>query len=101
MPELECNHERMANAASFRISSPPIRPSTARPRSVEEGNEPSASTMPKRGSGNLTVELGQASLDRLERLEVFLDDIAARLVQVQEQQGGMSAALTELRDLLV
>ncbi len=52
------------------------------------------------GSSSLTVELGQASSDRLARLEAFLDGIAARLTQVQEQQGTMAATLAEFRDVV-
>jgi hypothetical protein len=57
--------------------------------------------MSERDSGNLASELGQASLDRLERLEVALDGLMARLVQVQEQQDAMTATLAELRDVVV
>lgn len=57
--------------------------------------------MPERGSSSLTIELGQASRDRLERLEAALDGITARLVQVQEQQNAMVAILAELREFVV
>jgi len=36
----------------------------------------------------------------LARLEAFLDGIAARLTQVQEQQGTMAATLAEFRDVV-
>ena len=57
--------------------------------------------MTQRHSNNLTVELGQASLNRLERLEAVLDGIAAGLSQVQEQQRAMTTTLTDLRDFVV
>ena len=53
------------------------------------------------GSSSLAVELGHESLGKLARLEAFLDGIAARLSQVQEQQGAMAATLAEFRDLVV
>jgi hypothetical protein len=53
------------------------------------------------GPNNLTVELGQASLDRLARLEAALDNVTITLNQIQEQQGAITATLTELRDMVV
>ena len=57
--------------------------------------------MSERGSSSLTVELGQSSTARLERLEAVLDGIAAILIRVQEQQDATTATLTELRNFVV
>ncbi len=56
---------------------------------------------PGRGSSSLTVELGQASVDRLERLEAVLQNLTTRLSQVQEQQGLVITALAELRAFVI
>jgi len=64
---------------------------------IADGQPP----LPRCVSNNLTVELGQASSDRLERLEAVLDGIAAILIRVQEQQDATTATLTELRDFVV
>ena len=101
MPKFGCDDGNLAIAASVPICSPPISPAAPRPRPAEAENGPSAPTMAKRDSENLTVELGQSTSDRLARLEAVLDGIATGLSQVQEQQGAMAATLNELRDLVV
>jgi hypothetical protein len=75
---------------------------TARVRArVRQKSTDRQSPLPRCGPNNLTVELGQASSDRLERLEAVLDGIAAILIRVQEQQDATTATLTELRDFVV
>ncbi|MGA2062215.1 MAG: helix-turn-helix domain-containing protein [Thermoguttaceae bacterium] len=75
---------------------------TARLRDrVRQKSTDGQSPLPRCGPNNLTVELGQASSDRLERLEAILDGIAAILLRVQEQQDATTATLTELRDFVV
>ena len=75
---------------------------TARVRArVRQKSTDRQSPLPRCGPNNLTVELGQASSDRLERLEAVLDGIAAILIRVQEQQDVTTATLTELRDFVV
>lgn len=101
MPKVGCDDGSMAGAAFFPICSPPISPSAPRPWPAAVENGPSASTSPARGANNLTVELGQASIDRLARLEAILDNMVGRLSQVLEQHGAMTATLTELRDFVV
>ena len=68
---------------------------------VRQESADGQSPLPRCTSNNLTVELGQASSDRLERLEAVLDGIAAILTRVQEQQDATTATLTELRDFIV
>jgi hypothetical protein len=68
---------------------------------VRQKSTDGQSPLPRCGPNNLTVELGQASSDRLERLEAILDGIAAILLRVQEQQDATTATLTELRDFVV
>lgn len=58
-------------------------------------------TATERNPNNLTVELGQSSLGRLEWLETAIDGIVSRLVQIQEQQGAMAGMLAATRELLV
>ena len=96
MPKLGYDDGRMMKTASFRIGSPVLRPWLA-----EMENGPLALVRAERGSTNLTVELGHASLDRLARLEAVIQDMVARLNQVQEHQGAMTNVLTELRDFVV
>ena len=75
---------------------------TARVRDrIRQESADGQSSLPRCNSNNLTVELGQASSDRLERLEAVLDGIAAILIRVQEQQDVTTATLTELRDFVV
>jgi hypothetical protein len=57
--------------------------------------------MPEHSASNLIVELGQASRDRLERLEAVLQQVAQSLAHVEEQQGAITITLSELRDLVV
>ena len=99
MPKFGCDDGNMVK--TFAICSPPISQPVRRPWPAVAENERPNSTTPQRHSSNLTVELGQASQDRLERLEAVLDGIAAGLSQVQEQQGAMTATLTDLRDSFV
>ena len=99
MPKFGCDDGNMVK--TFAICSPPISPPVRRPWPAAAENGPSASARPQRHTNNLTVELGQASIDRLERLEAVLGGIAAGLSQVQEQQGAMTATLTDLRDSFV
>ena len=99
MPKFGCADGNTTK--TFAICSPPISQPVRRPWPAVAENGPSASAMPQRHPNNLTVELGQTSLDRLERLEAVLDGIAAGLSQVQEQQGAMTATLTDLRDFVV
>ena len=101
MPKLGCDDGRVVRASSFHICSPPVRPPSLWPSSAEADDGPTAFGVPECGSRSLTIELGQASRDKLERLEAAVDGIAAKLIQAQEQQAGMTATLTELRDLLV
>ena len=96
MPKLGCDVGHTVRASSFRIGSPTIRPSSAE---VENGTP--APVNAERDSSSLTVELGQASLDRLGRLEAVLRDMADRLTQLQEQQVAMTGTLNEFRDLVV
>jgi hypothetical protein len=77
-----------------------LAPARVRDR-VRQENADRKSPLPICSSNNLTVELGQASSDRLERLEAVLDGIAAILIRVQEQQDAATAMLTELRDFVV
>jgi hypothetical protein len=60
-----------------------------------------ASLMPGRSSQDLTIELGQASLNKLEGLEAAVLVMAEQLAEVKEQQRAMTATLAELRDFLV
>ena len=99
MPKFGCADGNTTK--TFAICSPPISQPVRRPWPAVAENGPSASAMPQRHPNNLTVELGQASLNRLERLEAVLGGIAAGLSQVQEQQGAMTATLTDLRDSFV
>ena len=99
MPKFGCADGNTTK--TFAICSPPISQPVRRPWPAVAENGPSASAMPQRHPNNLTVELGQASLNRLERLEAVLGGIAAGLSQVQEQQGAMTATLTDLRDFVV
>ena len=101
MPKLGFDDGLVAGASSFRICSPPVRPPLLRPWSAESDNGLTASGIKERGSRSLTIELGQASHERLDRLEAAVHDMVAKLSQVQEQQAGMTATLAELRDLLV
>ena len=99
MPKFGCPDGNMTR--TFAICSPPISQPVRRPWPAVAENDRPGSTMTQRHSNNLTVELGQTSLDRLERLEAVLDGIAAGLSQVQEQQGAMTATLTDLHDFVV
>lgn len=99
MPKFGCDDGNTTR--TFAICSPPISPPVRRPWPAVAENDRPGSTITQRHSNNLTVELGQTSLDRLERLEAVLDGIAAGLSQVQEQQGAMNATLTDLRDCVV
>ena len=99
MPKFGCDDGNMVK--TFAIGSPPISPPVRRRWPALAKNDRPGSTMTQRHPNNLTVELGQTSLDRLERLEAVLDGIAAGLSQVQEQQGAMTTTLTDLRDFVV
>jgi hypothetical protein len=90
-------HDGTARANSYPICSPPIRPPASQPRSATTGKNGTVA-LPEREPQNLTIELGQASLDRLARLETALDNVTITLNQIQEQQGTITATLTELRD---
>ena len=92
MPKFGYDDVDLATTPTFPFCVPPIRPPAPQPSFTEAQ---------KAAANSLTVELGQASSDRLARLEAFLDDIAARLSQVQEQQVAMAATLAEFRDVVV
>jgi hypothetical protein len=99
MPRLGCDDGSMASVIHIAPRSAPIGlPRQWSRLPVENTCE---STTPQRQSNNLTVELGQASLDRLARLELILQETSERLAQLQEQQVTMAHGLTELRDMTV
>jgi hypothetical protein len=101
MPRFGFDDERVVKTAAFPICFPPVRSPELRPWLAELGTESSALARPERGSANLMVELGSASLDRLVRLEAVIHDIAAKMNQIQQQHHEMTTALAELRELAI
>ena len=100
MPKLGYDIEAGATTTPFAICTPPPSP-TVRGRwtSAAKHGAP-ASALQEQGANRLTIELGQASFNRLARLEAILQEMSDRLTQLQEQQVVMVGTLAGLRDMV-